>query len=128
LRDFLVLYILALLVFAVIDFFWLGFAARKLYRSQIGFLLKDNFDFKAAVIFYLLYILGLVFFVINRATSWQSALFPGLFFGLITYATYDLTNQATIKDWPLKVTLIDLVWGSFIAGATSLITFLIIGG
>lgn len=127
-RDFVLLYLIALAVFLIIDSFWLGLIARRLYRSQIGFLLRDKFNFKAAGVFYLFYLAGLVFFVITPAESWTFALLAGLFFGFITYATYDITNLATIKDWPVKLTIIDIVWGSFIAGITSLITFLIAGG
>lgn len=127
-RDFVFLYLIALAVFLIIDSFWLGLIARRLYRSQIGFLLRDKFNFKAAGVFYLFYLAGLVFFVITPAESWTFALLAGLFFGFITYATYDITNLATIKDWPVKLTIIDIVWGSFIAGITSLITFLIAGG
>ena len=127
-RDFVFLYLIALAVFLIIDSFWLGLIARRLYRSQIGFLLRDKYNFKAAGVFYLFYLAGLVFFVITPAESWTFALLAGLFFGFITYATYDITNLATIKDWPVKLTIIDIVWGSFIAGITSLITFLIAGG
>ena len=127
-RDFVFLYLIALAVFLIIDSFWLGLIARRLYRSQIGFLLRDKFNFKAAGVFYLFYLAGLVFFVITPAESWTFALLAGLFFGFITYATYDITNLATIKDWSVKLTIIDIVWGSFIAGITSLITFLIAGG
>ena len=127
-RDFFILYFIALVVFLIIDSFWLGLIARRLYRSQIGFLLKDKFNLKAAGVFYLFYLAGLVFFVITPAESLTFALLAGLFFGFITYATYDITNLATIKDWPVKLTAIDLVWGSFIAGITSLITFLLAGG
>ncbi|MGH4117392.1 DUF2177 family protein [Clostridium sp.] len=80
----------------------------------------------AALSFYLLYIIGIVFFVINPAIekkSWKYALFAGMFFGFITYATYDLTNLATLKDWPFKITIIDLIWGSTLCGSVSLITY-----
>jgi uncharacterized membrane protein len=122
-------YILAFVVFILIDSIWLGFIARNLYRKQIGFLLKEKFDMKVALIFYLFFIAGLVFFVLNTAIinqSWQYALFAGLFYGFITYATYDITNLATIKDWPVMLTVIDIIWGSFICGTTSIITYYIV--
>ena len=83
----------------------------------------------AAFAFYILFTAGIVFFVLNRATaisSWQYALFAGMFFGLITYSTYDLTNLATIKDWPLMITIIDLIWGTFLGGLTSFLSYTVI--
>ena len=93
--------------------------------------MKEKPDWMAAILFYLLYIIGLVFFVINPAlekSSWQYALFAGLFFGFITYATYDLTNLATLKDWPLTITIIDLIWGSVLGASVSVVTYAIIKG
>ncbi|MFW6252200.1 MAG: DUF2177 family protein [Halanaerobium sp.] len=122
-------YLITFVIFLVIDLIWLEVVAKNLYRNQLGFLLKDNFNLPAAFIFYLLFILGLLFFVINRAlaiSSWQYALFTGMFFGLITYATYDLTNLATIKDWPLTITIIDLIWGSFLGGLTAFLSYTVI--
>jgi uncharacterized membrane protein len=121
-------YILAFLVFILIDSIWLGLIAKKLYKKQIGFLMKENFDMKVALIFYLVFIVGLVFFVLNNAIinqSWQYALFAGMFYGFITYATYDITNLATIKDWPVMLTVIDIIWGSLLCCTTSIITYLI---
>ena len=90
--------------------------------------MKTNVNWPAAIIFYLLFIVGLVVFIITpalRQQSWQSALFFGALFGLISYATYDLTNLATINNWPLLVTVVDLIWGSVLAGSVSLISYLI---
>ncbi|MBM4304261.1 MAG: DUF2177 family protein [Deltaproteobacteria bacterium] len=120
------LYFVTLPVFFAVDMLWLGLIARNFYRTHLGFLLKDSFDWKAAILFYLIFIFGLVFFVIapsfqNR--SWLEAITKGALFGLITYATYDLTNQATVKDWPILVTIADLTWGTFLAGSVSLISF-----
>lgn len=122
---YLKLYFTSLLVFLLIDSIWLGFVARDLYRSQIGFILKDKFNLIAGLIFYLIFIVGLVFFVINPAESWEYALFAGMFFGFISYATYDMTNLATIKNWPLLLTIIDIIWGSLLCGMTSLISYLL---
>lgn len=122
-------YLITFIIFLVIDFIWLGAVARNLYRNQLGFLMKENFNMLAAFIFYLLFTAGLVFFVLNRAlaiSSWQYALFAGMFFGLITYSTYDLTNLATIKDWPLKITIIDLIWGTSLGGLTSFLSYTVI--
>ncbi|MGP3779766.1 DUF2177 family protein [Halanaerobium saccharolyticum] len=122
-------YLITFIIFLVIDFIWLGAVARNLYRNQLGFLMKENFNMTAAFIFYLLFTAGLVFFVLNQAlaiSSWQYALFAGMFFGLITYSTYDLTNLATIKDWPLTITIIDLIWGTFLGGITSYLSYIVI--
>ena len=124
--EYIQIYVIALIVFLIIDFFWLGFIAKKLYREKLGFILKDKFDMKAAFVFYLIYIAGLVFFVITRSNSWNYALLTGFFFGVVTYSTYNLTNLATLKDWPLSLSFYDITWGGFLCGLTSLITFLII--
>jgi uncharacterized membrane protein len=125
---FIKLFIIALPVFFVIDMVWLVLVAKKFYQEQIGFLMKPDINWFAAIIFYLLFIAGLIIFVISPAVekhSWVHALLFGALFGLITYATYDLTNLATLKDWPLLVTVVDLIWGSVLASSISLITYLI---
>jgi len=125
---FLKLYLIALPVFFAIDMVWLGFVAKNFYRQQIGFLMKPDINWTAAIIFYLIFIGGLVTFVISPAfekQSWLHALLYGAFFGLVTYATYDLTNLATTKDWPLLVTIVDLIWGSVLAASISVITYFI---
>lgn len=125
---FIKLYFIALPVFLVIDMIWLGLIAKNFYAKQIGFLMKSNINWLAAVIFYLLFIIGLVIFVIAPAmqkNSWLQALLLGALFGLIAYATYDLTNLATIKSWPILVTIIDLIWGMTVAGLVSVISFFI---
>ena len=125
---FIKLFIIALPVFFVIDMVWLVLVAKKFYQEQIGFLMKPDINWFAAIIFYLLFIAGLIVFVISPAVekhSWVHALLYGALFGLITYATYDLTNLATLKDWPLLVTVVDLIWGSVLASSISLITYLI---
>ena len=122
------LYLIALPVFFAIDMVWLGLVAKKFYRSQIGFLMKSDINWAAAIIFYLLFIFGLVLFVITPAIekcSWTHALLFGAFFGLIAYATYDLTNLATLKDWPLLVTIVDLAWGAVLAASVSTATYFI---
>jgi len=127
---FIKLFLIALPVFFVIDMVWLVLVAKKFYQEQIGFLMKPDINWFAAIIFYLLFIGGLVIFVISPAVekqSWVHALIYGAFFGLITYATYDLTNLATLKDWPLLVTVVDLIWGTVLAASISGITYFIAG-
>jgi uncharacterized membrane protein len=90
--------------------------------------MKPDINWLAAIIFYLLFIAGLVLFVISPAVekhSWVHALIFGALFGLISYATYDLTNLATLKDWPVIVTVVDLIWGTVLASAISVITYFI---
>jgi len=125
---FLKLYSIALPVFFVIDMIWLGLIAKNFYRAQIGSLMKPDVNWLAAIIFYLIFIAGLVVFVITPAMqkdSWIQAVFLGALFGLVCYATYDLTNLAVAKDWPLLVTLVDLLWGATLAASVSIITYFI---
>jgi uncharacterized membrane protein len=128
--NFLKHYLLALAVFAAVDMVWLLIIAKNLYRNKIGFLMADRINVPAAVIFYLLYIVAIVYFAVEPALARDSiayALQSGALFGLVAYATYDLTNLATLKDWPLSVTVIDLMWGTFITGTTAVLTVWIIG-
>jgi uncharacterized membrane protein len=115
--------------FMIIDLLWLGVIARSFYRAQIGFLMKGRVNWIAAVLFYVLYIVGLLFFVIHPAlakTSWRDALLVGLFYGFVTYMTYDLTNLATLRDWPLLLTVVDILWGTVLCGATSISSYVLI--
>ena len=125
---FIRLFLIALPVFFIIDMVWLVVVAKSFYQKQLGFLMRPDINWTAAILFYLLFISGLIIFVITPAMvkqSWVHALVYGALFGLVTYATYDLTNLATLKDWPLLVTVIDLVWGSVLAAAVSVITYFI---
>jgi len=120
------LYLIALPVFFAIDMVWLGLVAKGFYRRQIGSLMRESVGWPAAIAFYLLFILGLVVFVVAPAMddgSWLRALLLGALFGLIAYATYDLTNLATLRGWPLTVTVVDLIWGAVLAGAVSVATY-----
>lgn len=123
---FIKLYFIALPVFLALDMVWLGLVAKDFYAKQLGYLMKANVSWAPAILFYLLFIVGLVIFVIIPAldkNSWKEALLLGALFGLITYATYDLTNLATVKSWPLLVTGIDLLWGAVLSAAVSIITY-----
>jgi len=125
--KFIQIYLVVLAAFFVIDMIWLGLVAKKFYREQLGSLMRAGVNWPAAIIFYLLFIVGLVFFIVYPAVeqgSWFYALWTGAFFGLICYATYDLTNLATLKNWPLKMTIVDLIWGSVLSGVLGLIGFL----
>lgn len=123
---FIKLFLIALPVFFIIDMIWLVLVAKKFYQDKLGFLMKPDINWIAAIVFYLLFISGLVTFVISPAVekhSWIHAVVYGAFFGLITYATYDLTNLATLKDWPLIITIVDLIWGSVLAASISVLTY-----
>jgi uncharacterized membrane protein len=107
---------------------WLGLVARTFYRKYLGFLLSPSPNWTAAILFYLLFIAGLLIFAVVpglQANSFGKALLLGALFGLLTYATYDLTNLATIKDWPLIVTVVDLVWGVVLASSVTAVSFLV---
>lgn len=127
-QMFLKLYLIALPVFLAMDMLWLGLLAKDFYAKQIGFLMRPAVNWPPAIIFYLLFIVGLVLFVVMPALdkkSWIDAFFFGALFGLISYATYDLSNLATLKGWPLKVVVVDLAWGAFLSASVSVVTFTI---
>lgn len=115
------LYFLTLVIFLGIDAFWLGLVAPKFYRSQIGHLMAEKANLPAALIFYLLFIGVLVYFVVAPGLTMpmREVILRGALFGLVTYATYDLTNLATLRDWPVFVTVVDLIWGTVLTAATS---------
>ena len=120
------MYLIALIIFVIIDGIWLGFIAKDLYRKELGHLLASNPNWTSAVIFYLLFLVGLVYFVINPGIEKESIMtvvISGALFGLLTYATYDLTNLATLKEWPLKITIIDLIWGTSLSTIVSTATY-----
>lgn len=119
-------YIITIFIFLLVDLLWLGVISKSLYQEKIGHLLNADVNWTAALLFYLFFIVGLVFFVIKPALtkdSWKYALFVGGFFGMITYATYDMTNLATLKDWSIQITIVDIIWGTLLCGVTSIITF-----
>lgn len=101
-------------IMAALDYIWLGLIAKKLYYAELGRLLLDKPNMAAAVAFYIIYVIGVVLFVISPAVdkeSWRYALGYGAAFGLVAYATYDLTNLATMKDFSVKIAAIDIAWG-----------------
>ena len=125
---FLKLYGIALPVFFAIDMVWLGLVAPKFYKEQIGHLMRTDVNWLAALIFYAIFIVGVVLFVVQPALekqSWMYALLMGALFGLITYATYDLTNLATLKNWPVLVTVVDLLWGTTLSASVSVVSYFI---
>jgi len=124
-QTFLTLYAISLPIFLVIDLLWLGVIASNFYRDRIGHLMEINWP--AAIIFYLVFLVGLTFFAIypNLDKGWQMVLLYGSLFGFFTYATYDLTNLSTLKDWPLDLVVVDIIWGTILGGSVALGTYLL---
>jgi len=122
------LYLLVIPVFFAIDMIWLGLAAREFYRNNLGHLLRPDVNWTAAIGFYLLYIAGIMIFAIMPALEENSlrraVLFGGLF-GFFAYATYDLTNLATLKGWPLNVAVVDIIWGIVLTASVAAAGFFI---
>ena len=125
---FVKLFAIALPIFFAIDMLWLGVVAKNFYRAQIGDLMKQDVNWVAAIIFYFIFIVGLVVFVIAPAIekgSWNHAILYGAFFGFVCYATYDLTNLAVAKNWPTLVTVVDMIWGATLAASVSALTYMV---
>lgn len=118
-------YLYALVTFLILDGLWLGLIAKGFYQKHLGYIMGPV-NWYAAGIFYLLFIAGITLFVTNPAMNSGATIAKvfglGFVFGLICYATYDLTNQATLKNWPMIVTLADLAWGGLITGTVSAVT------
>ena len=119
-------YAITLLIFFAIDLVWLGVVAKNFYRQHIGHLLSQDVNWAAALLFYAVYIAGIVLFAIKpafEAASAARALAYGAALGFIAYATYDLTNQATMRDWPVLVTAVDLAWGTLLTAAVAFLSY-----
>lgn len=126
--QYVLLYLASVVVFFLIDLVWLGVVARGFYREQIGPLMADPINWPAGILFYLLWVGGLVFFAVGPSIGdggWVRALMLGAAFGFITYATYDLTNLATLRDWPMTLTIVDIAWGTVLGGIVATISHLI---
>ncbi len=124
--QYIIVYLISVPVFFTIDMVWLGIVARTFYRAQIGHLLADVPVWPVAISFYLLFLVGLSFFVIIPAVEAKSAshaILYGALFGFFTYMTYDLTNWATLKDWPALVSFVDIAWGTALSAAVAGITY-----
>ena len=120
--HYIIAYLCTALVFLLIDFVWLSYIAKDMYMNALGHLMLDDVNMKIAAGFYLMYGVGMVIFAVNPALvqdQWQTALIFGALFGFFCYAAYDFTNMATLKDWPIKMSIIDMAWGTFLTGASS---------
>jgi uncharacterized membrane protein len=121
------LYAVAVVTFFVIDLFWLGVVARSFYKNQMGHLLRADVNWAAAIVFYLIFVVGIVVLAVLPAIERQSlahAIALGALLGLVTYAAYDLTNLATLEGFPFTVVLVDMVWGTVLCGSVSAVTYL----
>lgn len=120
--------LIALPVLIALDLIWLGVIAKGFYFRELAGLLAPNVNWFAAALFYVIFVIGLAVFVIVPALQkgeWMHAVLFGALFGFVAYATYDLTNQATLKDWPLIVTVVDMIWGAVIGAAVSVAAYFI---
>ncbi|WP_421917474.1 DUF2177 family protein [Mesorhizobium sp.] len=121
-------YVATALVFLGIDSIWLTLTASRLYRPLLGDMLVDGFNPTPAVLFYAIYVGGIVYFAVRPALATGSAAtatLNGAVLGFVAYATYDLTNQATLKNWPVQITIADLCWGTILSGVAATLGFLI---
>ncbi len=127
--DFVVKVLVAGGIMGVIDLIWLSFVANKFYKSQIGSLLLEKPNMGAAALFYVIYVVGVVVFVLGPAlekNSWQHAAIYGALFGFVAYATYDLTNLATLKGFTTKLVVVDLIWGAVLTATVATLSYWVI--
>ena len=123
---YLKLYAVTVPVFFAIDLLWLGFIARNLYRDSLGHLMSPAVNWTAAIVFYLMFIVGILIFSVvpalkKEALAW-AVIYGGLF-GFFTYATYELTNLATMRNWPMKLVFIDTLWGVVLCSTVAAVSF-----
>ena len=128
-KTILISYLLTMVVFLIVDLAWLGFIAKNLYQKYLGNLLSDKVNWTAAIIFYLIYVIGVSIFAsypsVNKNSA-SGALLLGALFGFFAYATYDLTNLATLKGWPVSIVFIDIAWGIVLTAIVSLSGYYIV--
>ena len=125
--KYLFLFIITAAIFFALDMLWIGLIARNFYREKLSFIFTGEVRWIPIVIFYSIYIAGILYFVLIPGFAqhdWKMVLLNGALLGLLCYATYDLTNMGTIKQWPLVVTVVDIIWGSFVTAAVSVISYL----
>lgn len=116
-------YLIALITFLIIDGLWLSLIANNFYQSKLDFLLSDNVNYLAAILFYLIFIYALKVLVIDRVSNIKEGVKLSIIFGLASYAAYDLTNLAVIEGWPLIVTVVDIIWGTVISIIVTVISY-----
>lgn len=119
-------YAATLVVFAAIDLAWIALVMAGLFRKHLGDILLDRPRLGAAAAFYLVYIAGILVLAVAQSQSWKQALAMGAVLGVVAYATYDLTNRATLKPWPLDVAILDIAWGGFMTAIAALVGYLVL--
>jgi len=127
--QYLAAYLATAAIFLLVDFVWLAYVAKNFYAARLGPLLLDKPNLTVAAVFYAIYVIGVVIFAVAPALqsgSWKTALIYGALFGLFTYGTYDMTNLATLKNWSVTVTVVDIIWGTVLTGASALLGYLIV--
>ena len=117
--DFLLTWLICAIVFLVIDLAWIGGVAKTFYRNKIGHLLAEKFRLLPAALFYVFYVAGVVWFCVWGAESWKAAAVSGALFGFFCYATYDMTNYATLRNWPLQMVFVDIIWGTVLSASVA---------
>ena len=125
-KRILIAYLIAGAVYLPLDLLWLRTMGQGFYRDRLGDLIADEFRLAPGIAFYLLYLVGICVFVLQpafTAGTWLTALAYGAFFGLVAYGTYDLTNHATLRDWSLAVTIVDMLWGAFATGVVAVVAY-----
>jgi uncharacterized membrane protein len=128
-KTWILTFVAALVVLAVLDFAWLGFIARDFYASRLGPLLREQPLWAAAILFYLVHAAAIATFAVPLALAqpgWAAAILYGAALGFCAYAAYDLTNLATLRGWPLSVTLVDLAWGTFVTAVATTVAFALV--
>jgi uncharacterized membrane protein len=126
--KYVVAYLTAVATLFVLDLIWLGFVAKSFYREQIGPLMLDQINVPAAIVFYALYVVGVVIFAVSpalHASSWRTAIVLGALFGFFAYATYDVTNLATLRGWRIAMVVVDIAWGTFLTAISATTAFLV---
>lgn len=124
--KYIALFLTSIVIFFAIDMLWLGFVAKNFYREKLSFIFTGEVNWPAALTFYLIYIIGILYFAILPALNtgnWNLALLNGALLGFLCYATYDLTNMATIKQWPLIVVVVDIIWGTVLTGSVAVLSY-----
>ncbi len=125
-KDMILTYVLMAILFLALDLIWLGLIAKNFYQKHLGRFFSDKVNWTAAIIFYFLFVIGTMIFAVYPGVAHDSlmrAVILGVLFGLFTYATYDLTNLATLKNWPLPIVIVDIIWGMVLCGAISAFGF-----
>ena len=123
---YLTAYAIATITLFILDFIWLGFVAKGFYADQLGHLMADNVKYGIAAAFYMTYTIGIVVFAVKPAIEANTILMAfgyGALFGFLAYGTYDFTNMATLKDWPVKMSIVDIIWGTTLTATVSAVTY-----